>query len=414
MAPVEEPTQEVEISRPPLNANLLIIFGTTLIAVMGVASITPAFPSMGLALGVPPGMISLVVISFTLPGVILTPFLGVAADRFGRKRVLGPSLLLFSLAGFTCAFSEPLGFIFGFSPFNMLLILRVIQGVGAASLGSINVTIIGDLYRRRQRTQVMGYNVSVQSIATAIYPTLGGFLALFAWYFPFYLPLLAIPIGLAALFWLKVPRPEDILTIRQYFSQIASILKDKQIAGLFIVSTSMFIMLYGAIITYLPFLVIAAFSANSFIAGLVVSFISVTSAITSFLVGYLVRRVRMKIILLSAFPFVALGLFLIPFAPTLLIILIPVGIFGIGMGLALPTTQNLLVNLAPIENRAAVMSINGLVLRLGQTLGPLVMALVLASWTLPGVYWVGALLGLILIPIVFVTVPSHAGLQQER
>jgi MFS family permease len=260
----------------------------------------------------------------------------------------------------------------------------------------------------------MGYNVSVQSTATAIYPTLGGFLALFAWYFPFYLPLLAIPIGLAALFRLKVPRPERILTLRQYFSQIASILKDKQIAGLFIVSTSMFIMLYGAIITYLPFFVIAAFSANSFIAGLVVSFISVTAAVTSFLVGYLVRRVRMKLILVSAFPFVALGLFLIPFAPTLVIILLIVGIFGIGMGLALPTTQNLLVNLAPIENRAAVMSLNGLVLRLGQTLGPLIMALVLASWALPGVYWVGALIGLTLIPIVFVTVPSQAGMQKER
>jgi MFS family permease len=414
MKPSEEPSQEVENSRPPVNANLLIIFGTTLIAVMGVASITPAFPLMGLALGVPPGMISLIIIAFTLPGVILTPFLGVAADRFGRKRVLGPSLLLFGFAGFACAFSEPLALIFGLSPFIMLLLLRVVQGVGAASLGSLNVTIIGDLYHRRQRTKVMGYNVSVQSTATAIYPTLGGFLALFAWYFPFYLPLLAIPIGLAALFRLKVPRPERILTLRQYFSQIASILKDKQIAGLFIVSTSMFIMLYGAIITYLPFFVIAAFSANSFIAGLVVSFISVTAAVTSFLVGYLVRRVRMKLILVSAFPFVALGLFLIPFAPTLVIILLIVGIFGIGMGLALPTTQNLLVNLAPIENRAAVMSLNGLVLRLGQTLGPLIMALVLASWALPGVYWVGALIGLTLIPIVFVTVPSQAGMQKER
>lgn len=414
MKPTEKSAQEDEIYRPAVSANLLIIFGTTLIAVMGVASITPAFPSMGLALGVPPGMISLVVISFTLPGVILTPFLGVAADRFGRKRVLGPSLLLFGFAGFACAFSEPLGLIFSFSPFIMLLILRIIQGIGAASLGSLNVTIIGDLYHRRQRTQVMGYNVSVQSAATAIYPTLGGFLALFAWFFPFFLPLLAIPIGLAVLFRLTVPSPEHILTLGKYFGQIASILKDKQIAGLFIVSTSMFIMLYGAIITYLPFLVIAAFSANSFIAGVVVSFISVTSAVTAFLVGYLVGRVRMKIILLSAFPFVALGLFLIPFTPVLLIILLPVGIFGIGMGLALPTTQNLLVNLAPIENRAAVMSLNGLVLRLGQTLGPLVMALVLASWALQGVYWVAALIGLALIPIVFVTIPSQAGMQKER
>ncbi len=414
MTPTEVPVGHNEPKRPPLSANLLIIFGTTLIGVMGVASITPAFPVMSASLGIPPGMISLVIIIFTFPGIILTPFLGVAADRYGRKRVLVPSLLLFGIAGFACAFSEPLGVLFGLSPFIMLLVLRFFQGVGAASLGSLNVTIIGDFYRQKQRTQVMGYNASVQSVATAIYPTVGGFLALFAWYFPFYLPLLAIPIGLASLFWLTAPKPEYVLTLRKYISQIGEVLQDRQVAGLFIVSTSIFIMLYGAIITYLPFLVISLFSVNSFIAGLVVSFISVTAAVTSFLVGYLIRRFSMKALLIAAFPFIALGLFLIPFAPTLLIILIPVGIFGVGMGLAIPTTQNLLVNLAPMENRAAVMSLNGLVLRLGQTLGPLIMALVLAFWALPGVYWVAALIGLSLILVVFLTVPSGAGIQKER
>ena len=37
MKPVEERLQEDEITKPAVNANLLIIFGITLIAVMGVA-----------------------------------------------------------------------------------------------------------------------------------------------------------------------------------------------------------------------------------------------------------------------------------------------------------------------------------------------------------------------------------------
>ncbi|MFX1565030.1 MAG: MFS transporter [Promethearchaeota archaeon] len=414
MKPNEGPSIKAPEGRPSVNANLLIIFGTTLIAVMGVASITPAFPVMSVALGIPAELVSLVVIVFTIPGVFLTPFFGVAADRYGRKRVLAPSLLLFGFAGFACAFSESLGLVLGFSSFLILLILRFIQGIGAASLGSLNVTIIGDLYHRKQRTQVMGYNVSVQSIGTAVYPTVGGFLALFAWYFPFYLPLVAIPIGIAVLFWLTVLCPDQELTLREYFRQIGFVIQEKQVVGLFIVGTSLFIMLYGAIITFLPSLVVLVFSSNSFIAGLVVSFISVTSAITAFLVGFLIRRFRMKLILLAAFPFLALGLFLIPFTPTLLVIFIPVGVFGVGMGLAIPTTQNLLVNLAPIEYRAAVMSLNGLVLRLGQTLGPIIMTLVLVSLTLPGVYWVGAIIGLCLIPVVLFTIPAQAGTQRER
>lgn len=114
----------------------------------------------------------------------------------------------------------------------------------------------------------------------------------------------------------------------------------------------------------------------------------------------------MKTVLLTAFPFMALGLFLIPFAPTLLLLLIPVTFYGIGIGFALPITQTLLVRLAPTEYRAALMSLNGFVLRLGQTLGPLIMAMVIVFWALPGIYWVAALFALLLIPIILVTIPS--------
>jgi MFS family permease len=301
----------------------------------------------------------------------------------------------------------------GISPFIILLCFRFVQGVGAAALGSLNVTIIGDLYRRQQRVQVMGYNVSVQSTGTATYPALGGFLALFGWFFPFYLPLLAIPIGLAALLKLEVPKPEDTLSLRQYFTQVGIVLRNWQVAGLFIVSTAVFIMLYGAIITYLPFLIVTSFSVNSFIAGLVISLISVAAAIISLFVGKLAQRFSMKSVLLSAFPFMALGLFLVPFAPTLLLLLVPVAFYGIGVGFAMPTTQTLLVRLAPTEYRAALMSLNGFVLRLGQTLGPLIMAVVLGFWALSGVYWVAALVALVLIPIIIVTIPSGSEFVKE-
>jgi predicted MFS family arabinose efflux permease len=67
-----------------------------------------------------------------------------------------------------------------------------------------------------------------------------------------------------------------------------------------------------------------------------------------------------------------------------------------------------------MENRAAVMSLNGLVLRLGQTLGPLIMAIVISYWALPGVYFVAALIALALIPTVFLTVPASTQSMKEH
>lgn len=385
-------------------ANLLVIFSVTLMGVLGVASITPAFPLMSQQLGVPRELISLVVIVFTLPGVILTPFLGVAADRFGRKLILVPSLLLFGVAGYACTFSQPIGLALSASPFLILLLFRVLQGIGAASLGSLNITIIGDLYKHQQLTQKMSYNASVQSVATASYPAIGGFLALFGWFFPFYLPLLAIPIGLLVLFVLRIPKSEEPIQLGLYFRQLGTILRNRRVAGLFAVSTTLFIMLYGAIITYLPFLMAMRFFADPFIAGLVISLISVASAIVAPIVAVISRKIPLKSLLLCAFPFFALSLALIPFSQSLWELLLPVIFFGIAMGLASPTTQTLLVRLAPTENRAAVMSFQGLVLRLGQTLGPLIMAVVLLFWDVPGVYWFGGIIAVCMIPIIYFSI----------
>jgi MFS family permease len=50
-----------------------------------------------------------------------------------------------------------------------------------------------------------------------------------------------------------------------------------------------------------------------------------------------------------------------------------------------PVVMSLLAGLAPTEHRAAFMSANGMLLRVGQTLGPLVAA---GVFTLGGMKWV--------------------------
>ena len=76
--------------------NLQIVFGVTLMAVLGVSSITPAFPTIVDELGITPQAVGSLITVFTLPGVLLTPVLGILADQFGRKRILVPALMLHS------------------------------------------------------------------------------------------------------------------------------------------------------------------------------------------------------------------------------------------------------------------------------------------------------------------------------
>ncbi len=158
-----------EIRKPNLlllrDPNLRVVFGVTLISVLGVASITPLFPTISAEFGISARQVGLLITAFTLPGVILPPFLGVAADRLGRKAVVVPALFLFAIAGTACAFTRD---------FRLLVALRFLQGMGAAPLSAMNVTLIGDLYKGNDRVDALGYNASILSIGTTLYPSLGG------------------------------------------------------------------------------------------------------------------------------------------------------------------------------------------------------------------------------------------------
>lgn len=350
-----------------LNKNLHIIFAITLIAVLGVSSITPAFPKIATELNISKQAIGLLITVFTLPGVILTPLLGILADRKGRKKILVPSLFLYGIAGGACALT---------SDFHILLGLRFIQGIGAASLGSLNVTLIGDLFEGRDRIAAMGYNSSVLSVGTASYPAIGGAVALFGWHYPFLLALAAIPVGLAAMVFLKNPEPRSSEHFKNYLKSAWKEIKKWRVLALFLLSMCTFIILYGIFLTYLPIFMSNKFGSDSFTIGLILTTSSVASAITSSQLGRISKHLGEIKLLFLGFVLTAITMVLLPLMPHIYYLGIPAVIYGISLSFNIPVNLSLLTGMASTEYRAIFMSFNGMVLRLGQTLGPLLAGMV--------------------------------------
>jgi len=363
-----------------LDKNFKIICAVSLMGVLGVSSITPAFPKLAQALNVNPKNIGFLVTAFTFPSLILGPIIGVLADRLGRKKIIVPSLFLFGIAGTACAFVRD---------FNLLLLLRFLEGIGAASLLSLSFTLIGDLYTGDKRTTAIGYNASVNSIGTAIYPTIGGALATLGWYYPFILPIAAIPIGLLVLLGLKNPEPKGERNLKEYLKNALIVLRNRQFFGLFIATAASFVLLYGAYITYLPLLINDTFKASPSTIGLILSSVSVAITITSSQLGRLARKFRNTILIRASFILYALALFIVPFVANVWLLLIPATIFGIGLGIGFPSIQNLLAELAPREYLATILSVNGTFFGLGQTLGPLLMGIVFSFGGISSVFYAG-------------------------
>jgi ACDE family multidrug resistance protein len=375
--------------------NLHVLWCVTLMAVLGVSSVTPAFPTIVRELGVSGGQVGLLITVFTLPGIVLTPVLGVLSDRFGRKKILVPALLLFGLAGGACALARS---------FELLLFLRFFQGMGAAALGTLNVTVIGDIYDGRERSAALGYNSSVLSVGTASYPAIGGALATFGWFYPFTLPVLAIPIGVFVLFSLRNPEPENEQGLKEYFGSVWEHLRDREVVGLVGLSLLTFVILFGPQLSFLPILMDDRFGAPSYVIGGVLSGASLVAGTVSSQLGRLTGRFAEKSLLRFAFLLYAAGLALVAVVPTLPLLLVPLALFGVAQGINLPNVFSLLNAHAPNENRGAFMATNGTALRAGQTIGPLLMASLAGTFGATGAYLVAAGVALVAFLVAFVAV----------
>lgn len=375
-----------------LDINLQIIFGITLTYIMGVSIITPAFPKMVKELNISAKDIGLLITVFSFPGILLTPLLGVIADRWGRKKIIIPSLMLFGITGGACFFTRD---------FTLLLILRLIQGIGAAPLGSLTVTIIGDLYSGKELVAAMGYNSGVRSIGSAGYPAIGGALAMIGWYYPFILPVIAVPIGFLVFSHLKTPEPKNEVHIREHLNIVRRKLRNRQVVRLLAIGIITFIMLTGSYMTCFPLLLGNSFSASPLIIGLIMASVSLIAAITSSQLGKIAKFFSERNILKISFILYALALLVIPFVPQLGLFLIPILIFGIAHGINVPVVQSILAGLAPVKYRATFMSISGMAFRIGQTLGPLLMGVVISVWGISGAFYAGAALSIMMFIIIF-------------
>jgi MFS family permease len=130
--------------------------------------------------------------AYLLAQAVFTPICGSLADTLGRKPVLLTSISVFLAASLACGFADSM---------PLLIAFRFLQGIGAAGIGTMVVTLAGDLYTVRERGRVQAYLASVWGVSSVLGPLIGGILVAsvdWAWVFWF-----NVPFGLAALFGLS-------------------------------------------------------------------------------------------------------------------------------------------------------------------------------------------------------------------
>ena len=124
---------------------------------------------------------------------------GPISDRFGRRKPIIAGLIFYSLSSAACAFAPS---------FAWLLILRAIQGIGAAATRVLTVSVVRDIYGGRQMAEVMSIVMMVFMIVPVVAPAIGQAIMIFGhWQFIFLFMALA---GTLIAFWVYFRLPETL------------------------------------------------------------------------------------------------------------------------------------------------------------------------------------------------------------
>jgi DHA2 family multidrug resistance protein len=129
-----------------------------------------------------------VLTSYLVANAIMLPAAGWIARRIGRKKLLLISILLFTLASLLCGVALTM---------PMLIVARVLQGIGGGGMQPLAQSILLESFPPRQHgTAMAAFGIGV-IVAPIIGPTLGGWITdSYSWRWIFYINL---PIGILAL-----------------------------------------------------------------------------------------------------------------------------------------------------------------------------------------------------------------------
>lgn len=367
-----------------------LIFTITVTGILANTLVGPAIPDILEAFDQPDSRAGLFVSAGTLPGILMAPVIGVLADRLGRRAVLVPCLVAFGLFGLLSALAPS---------FEVLLGLRVLQGLGSAGLINLAVVLIGDHWSGLERSRRVGQNAAVLTVSLAVFPPLGGLLTELGgwrWSFAPY----AVGLVTAVLIWhrLDANRPLDGVGLREQLGGARVAVRQRDVLGSISIGFVLFLLIFGLFLTALPVHLEREFGLGAGWRGLVLAAPAITSTLAALRLGRLRGRfgaVRMVAVSGALFTvaFLVMGV-----AGSLPLLLLGAMVYGLGEGICIPTLQDVVTGTAPPAQRGAVVAIWVGAARAGQTVGPLAAGAMYGATSTGATFVVGsALAGTILV-----------------
>ena len=344
--------------------NLAILSLAGFVTSFGAHIVATNLPSYAKMVGAGAFMIGLLIAVYDFAELFAKPVAGFIADRRGMKLTLLVGLGIFVFGSF----------LFVVIPVRLLLLVRFIQGLGAAALSTVSITLVAK-YFKQNRGRAFGIYNAIKGAGYVISPALGGFIVRqsgFSWVFIVSGAVGALAFLLATMLPGDTERAEldddDDVGIKEFFL----IFKDRTLAPVYaVIVINMF--LVGILFGFLP-VYVQGLGYTPFESGLLVSAATAAYLLIQPIAGHLADRMEIRRTVLFGLLLAALGVIGITFTAGVFLTFVVI-VAGIGVGTVWTNSDTLVSSLAAESKLGASIGAAQSFKEFGDMTGPLLVGL---------------------------------------
>ena len=306
-------------------------------------------------------MIGLLIAVYDVAELGAKPLFGFVADRRGLKATMLAGIATFSMASLSFLFLPP----------GLLLIVRFLQGVGAAALSIASAALVAD-YFPDGRARAFGVYNAIKGAGYVLSPVIGGAIVWASSFSMIFLACFAVGVG-AFVLCLGLPRAsreheldadDDALTI----GVLVEAVQDRALRPWYaIIVVNMFLVgiLFGFLPVYVHALGYDQLSNGLFVASATASYLLVQP-----LAGVLADRLNAARVMSAGLVLSSLGVLLVPFTTGVSLVAVCIA-GGLGVGTVWTNSDAMVSRLAAQGRTASALGVAGSFKELGDMLGPI-------------------------------------------
>ena len=376
-----------------MNAKKITLLLASTLTVMSGATIAASLPLIRDAFADQENVEFLARLVLTVPALLIaifSPVAGYLVDRLGRKNLLLAALLLYVVGGVAGGLVDDL---------SLMLVSRGLLGVAVAFVMTATTTLIADYYEGEERSTFLGQQAAAMSIGGIIFISLGGWLAELSWRAPF---------GVYGLALLMIPLAGKVLAEPSVAQKSGTPDGPKLVGSERTLIIVLYALLFVTMVVFymipvqIPFVLSTTLGASSTQVGLAVATATLAGAIVSLNFQRIRSRLHPAWIYAVAFLSLGTGYVMIYLAPDYYTTVASLFASGLGIGLIMPNTSFLIMNVAPPHSRGRLLGGLSTFLFLGQFFSPIIVTPLAQAYSmrvaflLAGLLTLGGALGFVL------------------